>query len=765
MIKKKKDKNTDYLWWFFLIFQGKMIFDGLVKDMRSAFSPKICIWWSWVSILGWVWFYFFWWGGMIDRGRCMVLMMAIIMVMPLFSFAQSSQPSERPLAEWERWKQEWAWWTYCWMTEKYWLAPSRSMDPANNKRQMSYSLTWTIRRLKEQWLLTMQHSYRWMGERVQCMDYLWFNNKAFSSWYWDKITLNSNPKNNIWGLDYTRNNALRTEHVTRLTDQGIDINALAQWQNLFVANGEGQTEKQCYQTFVDYAKDPNNYQVENNPNMIQWLQIFDALKKKQDRYGIPVLPPNLTIEQFLNGNGAWFRWLTQVITSNQVKDFDETEIWYLQAAVNILGCDHIMMDGKLGNYTIKSMCRCAFPPQWCVELVEPTFGNLQAKNIADLWPATLAADLQPIKFSTICSEFQCLGTADPSKREIICTTKVELTMQNVPKPVWSQVEFCCPNGARSHEYEVYDATLGTNVNKQTCCIDPNKPEELNKCAEKDALIKAWSIACGIKTTTQDRCTLTSTQTWANWQRNPNPTQLPFCPCPNGWDRKLKEWSNGEGANQRTCPCIPYEPEKLREQCSNFNECKPWWVCKDKVTGVETRICPCPTGKWPVPWPNGNYICQCSASNEIAWQDWQCRACPEWLVPNKDKTRCECKDGCCGIKLNTNVPWIGRCIEFGNTNNLNDQWLNEYGDGNTIITVNILNAFPVLMTALGKILLTVILIFGFGLIVYAGIKWTTDWLDSWAANEAKNIIKKVAIGFAFLGASAIILHFINPNFFK
>jgi hypothetical protein len=84
-------------------------------------------------------------------------------------------------------------------------------------------------------------------------------------------------------------------------------------------------------------------------------------------------------------------------------------------------------------------------------------------------------------------------------------------------------------------------------------------------------------------------------------------------------------------------------------------------------------------------------------------------CPEGKVPNADKTKCECKSGCCGIKLNTNVPWIGRCIEFGNTNNLDKTYTNEYGDGNTTLTVNILNAFPVLMSALGKILLTCILL--------------------------------------------------------
>lgn len=38
-------------------------------------------------------------------------------------------------------------------------------------------------------------------------------------------------------------------------------------------------------------------------------------------------------------------------------------------------------------------------------------------------------------------------------------------------------------------------------------------------------------------------------------------------------------------------------------------------------------------------------------------------------------------------------------------------------------------------------------------------------DTTAKTEAMSKIKQVAIGIALVGASGVILHFINPNFFR
>lgn len=117
----------------------------------------------------------------------------------------------------------------------------------------------------------------------------------------------------------------------------------------------------------------------------------------------------------------------------------------------------------------------------------------------------------------------------------------------------------------------------------------------------------------------------------------------------------------------------------------------------------------------------------------------------------DKEKCNC-----GIKLNTNVPFIGRCIMYGDTNETNDP---SYVSGDSIV-VNSLNAFPVLMGGLIKILMSVILLLCFGSLIVAGVMMTIPgYYDT-----GKGLIKKVVVAIALLGASGTILYLINPNFF-
>lgn len=104
--------------------------------------------------------------------------------------------------------------------------------------------------------------------------------------------------------------------------------------------------------------------------------------------------------------------------------------------------------------------------------------------------------------------------------------------------------------------------------------------------------------------------------------------------------------------------------------------------------------------------------------------------------------------CCGVQLNTSVPFIGNCIEDDSAN---------VGAGET--TVTWATAFPVLMWSLTKILVTVILILSFVLIVIWGIMITTG-----NPSGGKSMIIKVVVGIALLGASGVILRLINPNFF-
>ena len=125
------------------------------------------------------------------------------------------------------------------------------------------------------------------------------------------------------------------------------------------------------------------------------------------------------------------------------------------------------------------------------------------------------------------------------------------------------------------------------------------------------------------------------------------------------------------------------------------------------------------------------ITECEAKNkattESAWTQWSQKK--------------ECKDWCCGIKLNTNFPIIWNCI---------------WGKGKTDSTT----AFPTMIWALTKIVMSLVLVACFILIIYAGILWSAD-----KPKEAKERLKRVAITILLLWFSGVILRLINPNFFS
>lgn len=111
---------------------------------------------------------------------------------------------------------------------------------------------------------------------------------------------------------------------------------------------------------------------------------------------------------------------------------------------------------------------------------------------------------------------------------------------------------------------------------------------------------------------------------------------------------------------------------------------------------------------------------------------------ECLKSNPGQTSyCECvANG--GVKLNTDVPFVGRCINKTDTS----------------------NAFPALIGGISKIVVTAILIVSFMFVIIGGVQRASG-----DAKGGKDKITKVAIGLAILGASGAILALINPNFFK
>lgn len=125
------------------------------------------------------------------------------------------------------------------------------------------------------------------------------------------------------------------------------------------------------------------------------------------------------------------------------------------------------------------------------------------------------------------------------------------------------------------------------------------------------------------------------------------------------------------------------------------------------------------------------ICVCPSDKKDV--SWTCQPCSN-------------KDVCCGVKLNTDVPFIWNCIELGQAN-----W--------TTGKITEANAFPTLIAWLTKLLMTVILIVCFLVVIVAWVLWTT-----WDSKKGKELIKWVAIALALLGASGVILRLVNPNFF-
>ena len=113
-------------------------------------------------------------------------------------------------------------------------------------------------------------------------------------------------------------------------------------------------------------------------------------------------------------------------------------------------------------------------------------------------------------------------------------------------------------------------------------------------------------------------------------------------------------------------------------------------------------------------------------------DWTCLdICPAVVTADK----------CNWIKLNTNFPIIWNCIKT--------KW----------DSTNATNAFPTMIWAITKIIMSVILVVCFIMIIVAWIMRAAD-NPKWA----KWLLKKVAITIILLWLSWVILKLVNPNFF-
>jgi len=96
-----------------------------------------------------------------------------------------------------------------------------------------------------------------------------------------------------------------------------------------------------------------------------------------------------------------------------------------------------------------------------------------------------------------------------------------------------------------------------------------------------------------------------------------------------------------------------------------------------------------------------------------------------------------------IKLNTKFPWVGKCVDANNAS-----W-----------------AFSGMMWALMKLLVNITIAVSFIALIAAWVMMTTSWISQNTAWKWKELLKKVILWIVLLWMSWIILHTINPNFFK
>lgn len=177
--------------------------------------------------------------------------------------------------------------------------------------------------------------------------------------------------------------------------------------------------------------------------------------------------------------------------------------------------------------------------------------------------------------------------------------------------------------------------------------------------------------------------------------------------------------------------------------------------------------------------------QCECNNQP--QNWQCKSwfkldwnccvaipCEELNSWDKEKCdarrknwgaviweNCECvcdpARWCCGVQLNVPLPFIGDCIEMTTNNSI-------AGDRDWSISVNQLNAFPVLIKWISKIVVTLIMIFSIIVVICAWIMMTTSVASQWNFNKWLDMLKKVIVALILLWVSWLILRLINPSFF-
>ena len=96
-----------------------------------------------------------------------------------------------------------------------------------------------------------------------------------------------------------------------------------------------------------------------------------------------------------------------------------------------------------------------------------------------------------------------------------------------------------------------------------------------------------------------------------------------------------------------------------------------------------------------------------------------------------------------IELNTNIPWIWHCISQDDSSSV----------------------FGTLMGSMMKLLINITIAVSFIALIASGIMMSLSWVSQSSAWKWKDLLKKVILWIVLLWLSGLILHTINPNFFK
>ena len=201
----------------------------------------------------------------------------------------------------------------------------------------------------------------------------------------------------------------------------------------------------------------------------------------------------------------------------------------------------------------------------------------------------------------------------------------------------------------------------------------------------------------------------------------------------GWTNGMTGWTNGMTGwwtpNASTASCFALPKDAPAGSSANLTD---WFVYDSSAQ--DTATCSCKNWTKKV--------------SKILYDWWKATAYSINVCQKCDPKKCNC-----GIKLNTNIPFIWRCIMYGNTNNTWLSW--------DVTTVNSVSAFPILMGAIIRILVSAILLVCFGTLIVWWFMMTVP--DQY--KTGKWLVMKVVYTIAALWSLWIILYLVNPNFFK